>query len=321
GIGPFAPAPAHANAHATAPAHANAHATAPAPANAHASTPAHANSHANAHAPTHAHASTPAYANAQASTPAPAVPINPKFKKTPKQVPVDFYPPKWFKNLDHAQRFSIANNRKVAFIPTNDISMSKPLNPDENLCDKAFNKKFWHVVTEPYDLSHEVVESSEDDDDKDDSAINELSDGDIIDLHSLEEDESDDGNLEDTKENQDSQVRWTPDVDDEMVEDFFEEGFNPHVQTLDDVALPIGATIGDSEDSVSSLKELEIKGTSKEAQACDLRGVIKIIDQTLRIPNKDLNLSMIMGRICLMKRVFCTLAGDADLSALSHRTA
>ncbi|MBW0493839.1 hypothetical protein O181_033554, partial [Austropuccinia psidii MF-1] len=170
----------------------------------------------------------------------PRVPINSKFKKTPKRVPVDFYPPKWFNNLDHAQRFSIANTRQVAFIPTNDISMSKHLNPDENLRDKAFNEKFWHVVTEPYDLSHEIVESSEDDDDEDDSERNELSDGDIIDLDSSEEDESDDGNVENTEENQDSQVRWTPDVDEEMVdafnqpqrngpEDFFEEGFNPRV--------------------------------------------------------------------------------------------
>ncbi|MBW0500402.1 hypothetical protein O181_040117 [Austropuccinia psidii MF-1] len=114
----------------------------------------------------------------------PRVPINLKFKKTPKRVPVDFYPPKWFNNLDHVQRFSIANTRKVAFIPTNDISRRKHLNPNENLHDKAFNEKFWHVVTETYDLFHEIVESSEDDDDKDDSEINELSDGDIIHLDS-----------------------------------------------------------------------------------------------------------------------------------------
>ncbi|MBW0493841.1 hypothetical protein O181_033556 [Austropuccinia psidii MF-1] len=92
------------------------------------------------------------------------------------------------------------------------------------------------------------------------------------------------------------------------------------VQTLDDVAISITATIGDSKDSVSSFKELEIKGTSKVDQARDLRGVIEIIDQTLSIPNKDLNLSVIMGRIRLMKRVLRTLAEDADLSALSHRT-
>ncbi|MBW0564981.1 hypothetical protein O181_104696 [Austropuccinia psidii MF-1] len=171
----------------------------------------------------------------------PRVPINSKFKKTSKQVPVDVYPTNWFNNLDHVQQFSIANTRQVAFIPTNDISMRKQLNPSKKLCDKAFNEKFWHVVTEPYDLSHEIVESSEDDNDKDDSERNELSDGDIIDLYSLEEYESDDVNVENTKENQDSQVRWTPDVDDKMVdafnqpqrnrpEDFFKEGFKPRVR-------------------------------------------------------------------------------------------
>ncbi|MBW0532242.1 hypothetical protein O181_071957 [Austropuccinia psidii MF-1] len=98
--------------------------------------------------------------------------------------------------------------------------MRKHLNLNENLSNKAFNEKFWPVVTEPYDLSHEIVESSEYDDEKDDSERNELSDRDLNYLDSLQEDKSDHGNVEDTEENQDSQVRWTPDVADKMVDAF-----------------------------------------------------------------------------------------------------
>ncbi|MBW0574195.1 hypothetical protein O181_113910 [Austropuccinia psidii MF-1] len=103
-------------------------------------------------------------------------------------------------------------------------------------CSLISNSKY-STIAEPYDLSHEIVESSEDDGNKANSERNVLSDGDTMNFDISEEDKSDDGNLDSTEENQDSQARWTPDVDYGMINDFnkaqrnrneglFEEGLN-----------------------------------------------------------------------------------------------
>ncbi|MBW0483425.1 hypothetical protein O181_023140 [Austropuccinia psidii MF-1] len=155
----------------------------------------------------------------------PIVPMPSSFTKAPKRMPLDFYPPDWFNNRDYAERFVVANTKQVAFIPTTDIQSAKRLNPDESLRDKAFNDKYWELVTQPYDLSHELDESSDDEEIGNDSESNEFSDGDLVDFENSESGESDEG-----KENNNEkfihqnrraeEVRWTADVDDEMVDDF-----------------------------------------------------------------------------------------------------
>ncbi|MBW0485543.1 hypothetical protein O181_025258 [Austropuccinia psidii MF-1] len=69
--------------------------------------------------------------------------------------------------------------------------MSKNIQPDENLHDEAFNKKYWEEATRPYNLSYEGAEISDNNDDEDEnSEENEYSNGDIIDLGNGESDES-----------------------------------------------------------------------------------------------------------------------------------
>ncbi|MBW0586004.1 hypothetical protein O181_125719 [Austropuccinia psidii MF-1] len=87
----------------------------------------------------------------------PRVPIPSNFKKAPQKMPLDFYHPEWFNKIDYGGQFLIANTKQVAFIPTNDIEMSKKLNPDKKLGDEAFNKRYWDLVTEPYDSSHKIA--------------------------------------------------------------------------------------------------------------------------------------------------------------------
>ncbi|MBW0465281.1 hypothetical protein O181_004996 [Austropuccinia psidii MF-1] len=147
------------------------------------------------------------------------------FTKAPKRMPLDLYPPDWFNNCDYAERFFVANTEQVAFIPTTDIQSAKQLNPDESLWDKAFNDKYLESVTQPYNLSHELDESSENEEVDDDTEINEFSDGDILDFENSESGESDKESKRDNEEfihqhGGGEQVRWTADVEKEMVDDF-----------------------------------------------------------------------------------------------------
>ncbi|MBW0544683.1 hypothetical protein O181_084398 [Austropuccinia psidii MF-1] len=147
----------------------------------------------------------------------PIVPIPSQFMKAPKGMPLDFYSPDWFNQRDYSERLFVANSRQVAFIPT-DIEMSNETHPDERIHDKAFNQKYWEVVSQPYDLLHEIAYSSdEQEDDDDESEVNQYSDGDVIDLGESESEESDEENVENSEE---GHVQWTPDVDDEMADAF-----------------------------------------------------------------------------------------------------
>ncbi|MBW0560727.1 hypothetical protein O181_100442 [Austropuccinia psidii MF-1] len=155
----------------------------------------------------------------------PIVPMPSSFTKAPKRMPLDFYLPDWFNNRDYAKRFVVANTKQVAFIPTTDIQSEKQLNPDESLWDKAFNDKYWELVTQPYYLSHELDESSYDEEIGNDSERNECSDGDLVDFENSESGESDEGNENNNEEFSHQHrgvegVRWTADVDNEMVDDF-----------------------------------------------------------------------------------------------------
>ncbi|MBW0586359.1 hypothetical protein O181_126074 [Austropuccinia psidii MF-1] len=161
------------------------------------------------------------------------VPIPSTFKKAPQNMTLDFQRPEWFNKIDYDEQFLIANTKQVAFIPTNDIEMSKKLNPDKKLGNKAFNKNSWDLVTEPYDLSHEIAESSKEEDEETETESNALMDGDSVDLKYSNENQSDDdraeGNDQYTNEkNTQSQHTWTQEIDDEMVDDFGVGTSNQH---------------------------------------------------------------------------------------------
>ncbi|MBW0557671.1 hypothetical protein O181_097386 [Austropuccinia psidii MF-1] len=148
----------------------------------------------------------------------PIVPIPSQFTKAPKGMPLDFYSPDWFDQRYYSKKLFVANSWKVAFIPT-DIEMSNQIHTDERIHDKAFNQKYWEVVSQPYDLLHEIDYSSDEEEEEDDdkSEANQYSDGDFIDLGDSESEESDEENVENFEE---GHVQWTPDVDDEMADAF-----------------------------------------------------------------------------------------------------
>ncbi|MBW0506181.1 hypothetical protein O181_045896 [Austropuccinia psidii MF-1] len=127
----------------------------------------------------------------------PRIPIPSTFKKAPQKMPLDFYCPEWFNKIDYGKQFLIANTKKVTFIPTNEIKMINKLNPDENLGYKAFNKKYWDVVTEPYDLSHQIAESSKKEYEETESESNDLMHGDSLDLEYSYEKKSENKGSED----------------------------------------------------------------------------------------------------------------------------
>ncbi|MBW0470750.1 hypothetical protein O181_010465 [Austropuccinia psidii MF-1] len=132
----------------------------------------------------------------------PRVLIPSTFKKAPQKMPLDFYHPEWFNKIDYGENFLIANTKQVAFIQTNDIEMSKKLNPDKKLGDKAFNKKY-----------------CKEEDEETESESNDLMDGDSLDLEYSIENQSDNDRAEgddqyNNEKNTQSQHRWTQDVDD-----------------------------------------------------------------------------------------------------------
>ncbi|MBW0484032.1 hypothetical protein O181_023747 [Austropuccinia psidii MF-1] len=162
----------------------------------------------------------------------PRVSIPSTFKKAPQKMPLDFHCPEWFNKIDYGKRFLIANTKQVAFIPTNDIEMSKKLNTDKKIGYKAFNKKYWDLVTEPYDLSHEIPDSSEEEDEETESESNALMDGDSLDLEYSDENKSNNNREEgndqyNNEKNTQSKHTWTQDGDDEMVDDFGVGTSNP----------------------------------------------------------------------------------------------
>ncbi|MBW0481106.1 hypothetical protein O181_020821 [Austropuccinia psidii MF-1] len=74
-------------------------------------------------------------------------------------------------------------------------------------------------MTQPYDLSHEIAKSSNEDEDSEESQVNEFSDGDVIDMQ-----ESNDKSMEDAySANEDKPTDhsgFLPDSDQEMADVF-----------------------------------------------------------------------------------------------------
>ncbi|MBW0482941.1 hypothetical protein O181_022656 [Austropuccinia psidii MF-1] len=149
----------------------------------------------------------------------PIVPIPSECTKAPKGMPLDFYLPDWFNQCDYSKRLFVSNSRQVAFIRT-DIEMSNQIHTDKRICDKAFNQKYWEVVSQPYDLLHEIDYSSNEEEDKEDddeSEEHQYSDGDVINLRDSEREEIKEENDQNSEE---GHVQWTPDVDDKMTDAF-----------------------------------------------------------------------------------------------------
>ncbi|KAI7965085.1 hypothetical protein MJO29_003183 [Puccinia striiformis f. sp. tritici] len=84
----------------------------------------------------------------------------------PKGLAIDYYGPKWYNELDLAQQKKIPNRSILAFLPNASESLhpKDKRHPDEKLLTRAFTKKYWEVLAEPYGL---VLGDSSDSDDDD----------------------------------------------------------------------------------------------------------------------------------------------------------
>ncbi|EGG00601.1 uncharacterized protein MELLADRAFT_67636 [Melampsora larici-populina 98AG31] len=79
------------------------------------------------------------------------------FKKAPKNLPIDFYDPKWYRSLHPGQQRLVAQQDQVALLPNASQSLFPQSHPDEKLGDAAFNHKYLDILLLPYvpDDDHE----------------------------------------------------------------------------------------------------------------------------------------------------------------------
>lgn len=77
------------------------------------------------------------------------------FNKAPKNLPINFYNPKWFNGLQSGQKRLVANCEAVAFLPNAAQSLLPIRHPDEKIGDNAFNGKYLDILKEAYDMSDE----------------------------------------------------------------------------------------------------------------------------------------------------------------------
>ncbi|MBW0555743.1 hypothetical protein O181_095458 [Austropuccinia psidii MF-1] len=145
-----------------------------------------------------------------------------KLEKTPKNLPINVFDPKWFNKLPDSQKFSVADSQKVAFFPAEQNKESKAIHPNERLSNRAFNDQYLESLTSVYELSHELSQSSDDDE------TEESDDEQSLDIKSSsgeeEEDESDQN-----ENNHDKEVEiGIKREDDEMANDFEMENHQNH---------------------------------------------------------------------------------------------
>ncbi|MBW0535867.1 hypothetical protein O181_075582 [Austropuccinia psidii MF-1] len=108
----------------------------------------------------------------------PNIPIISEFKKTPKNVPIDFYRPEWFNERDHSEKLIAADLSEVAFVPEKDLPPKGKQHPDERLGDLSFNYKYWDLTIKDYEIEPKTPKISE----RDSDAGN-LSDDESVDLY------------------------------------------------------------------------------------------------------------------------------------------
>ncbi|MBW0489005.1 hypothetical protein O181_028720 [Austropuccinia psidii MF-1] len=99
----------------------------------------------------------------------PKIPIISEFKKTPKNVPIDFYRPKWFNEQDHSQKLMVADLSEVAFVPVKELPPGGKQHPDERPGDISFNYKYWDSTIKDYKIEPRTPQSS--DRDSDDESV------------------------------------------------------------------------------------------------------------------------------------------------------
>ncbi|MBW0469314.1 hypothetical protein O181_009029 [Austropuccinia psidii MF-1] len=97
----------------------------------------------------------------------PKIPIISEFKKTPKNVPIDFYRPEWFNKRDHSQKLMVADLSEVAFVPIKELPPGGKQHPDERLGDISFNYKYWDSTINDYEIEPRTPQSSDRDSDDD----------------------------------------------------------------------------------------------------------------------------------------------------------
>ncbi|EGG03672.1 uncharacterized protein MELLADRAFT_90027 [Melampsora larici-populina 98AG31] len=134
----------------------------------------------------------------------PSKPVPSIFKKAPKNLPIDFYDPKWYHSLHPGQQRLVAKQDQVALLPDAAESLCPQRHPDEKLGDAAFNDKYLDILSIPYvpDDDHEDEADYVGDDDVDlgddedledenmdsDDESDFLSDGDFGNLYDDDED-------------------------------------------------------------------------------------------------------------------------------------
>ncbi|MBW0588768.1 hypothetical protein O181_128483, partial [Austropuccinia psidii MF-1] len=81
--------------------------------------------------------------------------------RVPKGLPIDFYDPSWFNSRSAGQKTITADAFNVAFLPDASQSLRGAQHPDERLGDRKFTDKYWDILIEPYDISHEIPNEEE----------------------------------------------------------------------------------------------------------------------------------------------------------------
>ncbi|KAG0148177.1 hypothetical protein CROQUDRAFT_90508 [Cronartium quercuum f. sp. fusiforme G11] len=99
----------------------------------------------------------------------PKTPAVLEFKCAPKNLPIDFYNPNWFKELNPAQKQLIADAENVTFLPDASQSLLPTRHPDKQLGDAKFTAKYLDVFLEVYDLSDDKGEGFAGTDENEDS--------------------------------------------------------------------------------------------------------------------------------------------------------
>ncbi|KAH9812496.1 hypothetical protein DFH28DRAFT_898694 [Melampsora americana] len=98
----------------------------------------------------------------------PKVPIPSMFTRAPKELPIDFYDPQWFAQLNPGQKRLIPDAGRVAFLPDANQSLLPTQHPDERLSDQAFNVKYLESLSEPYrDALDEIDDADYENEDED----------------------------------------------------------------------------------------------------------------------------------------------------------
>ncbi|KNZ44357.1 hypothetical protein VP01_923g3 [Puccinia sorghi] len=86
------------------------------------------------------------------------------FPRVPNNIPLDFYNPEWFNDLQPNVRDLVANTNSVAFLPKSSEMLQGTRNPDEKLRYKKFSENYWAQTTTKYDLKY-LIEDNQDNSD------------------------------------------------------------------------------------------------------------------------------------------------------------